>query len=1796
MTTDPLSRWTPVPIGDDVQVSNSGFTRKTAPVAAALPDGGFVITWMDYAVDGHDWGIFGQRFNADGSPAGAGFQVATTTSGGQLNSSVAALTDGGYVVTWSGPDQSSGSFMIYGRRYASDGSAVTGEFIIGAGTGAQASATGLPDGGFLVTWNFGGAQRYDVDGNPVDGWSSPALFTPMTAVLADGSLVLAWSILNGIYAQRYAADGTALDDAFQVGGAGLSPSVIALCDGGFAISWTSGGDVFARSYAADGTPAGGGVRVNSYTASDQFYASTAALADGGFMVTWFSLGQDGSDYGSYGQRFTADGTPMGLEFRINQVTQGDQVAERLVGGQSVVTLADGRLVQVWYNVDVGNRVLGEVYYHLIEVPSADGLAAPAITAIPEQDDGTLNAADAVDGTLVTVSLAGTHVIVGDLLTVRWGSAATTPRALTDADLSAGFVTVLVDATAIASQGSGTVTVTAALTDEAGTGQVVSSGVPVAVDLAAPTIAIATIAGDDIVSAAEAAAGVVIAGTTSGAEDGRLVTIGILEPDDTVVATFTTTVSSGAWSLSITAAEVAGLTEGSHRVTADVTDAVGNPAVPAGRTFLVDRVPPAPPTIVSIADSGDGGINAAEAADGSAVVVSVAGTGAQAGDVLTLNWRAHTMSVTLTADDVANGSITVAVSSGVIAGQGDGTFDVSAHLTDVVGNVGSSAVPVAVTVDSGAPGVAIAVITGDGTVDESERAAGFTINGTTSGVEDGREVTVRVVDGNGALVTSFVPTVADDAWTIVVDAATAQLLAHGTYRLTADVSDAAGNAATQAARAFSVYLPTPDMPVPIGDQVEVAAGTHPAVAVLVDGSFVVAWVPPLNAGAGMGTFVRRFASDGSPLGEAVLANTESSGYQRLPNVTALADGGFLVTWDTVGGDGLRGQRYGTDSAAIGGELALGVEMGDALDHSIVALVDGGYVVFYKYINFTTFALGMQGQRYAADGTPQGDTMLLDNGSNPAFDEPAVARLPDGSLVVAWWSGTTSFGGNIVAQCFAADGTTDGVTVVSAGSRFVDPGRHPAVATLADGGFVIAYRKGTVGDIHGQRYAADGTAQGSEFRANSYTTGDQSMPSVTALPDGGFVVTWQSNGQDGDGYGVYGQRFAGDATRLGGEFRINQATAGNQSLSDGQTVLNGNSQIVALADGRLVQMFVDNGMVAYRVIEVPDYPSARLTVDRLVDGSELHASAFSLRGLPAGATAVVTFSDGLHTVSSAILNAGGSYSIDLSSLNDGPLSAQAAMSVHGNTAASTAVPLLLNRSDSLSLTLAEWKSFGAAQQANHHAFSSVSLTGSIGSLQALAPAAIATLGLQGVTDIDVGSSLLTLSVAQLQAFLDAGVDLADGAIVRLRDNEAALKAVLRSDLAAAGIDQVDATGNLLTVDLADLSALGTVKLAANDKVTLSDTGDALAALGAAGVGLLQGLGIDYLQANDGVLRLDLAELRALGAVRLVAADDITLADTGATLAGLSVGEFRGLAGKRVDGLDASDGELSLGLGQFAGLGGVEISSGVALTVIGDAAAPNRFDFSRQTFGDDDRVVGGAGDDYLILNGDQTIAFGSNALSSIDRLVVRQGGHYDLTMDDGNVAAGHTLIVNAAALSGGDSVVFDGSAERDAAFNFLSGGTSSFTGGAGNDLVRVQGDGNWLAGGGGADRLTLGSGHDTVAFAAVSDSTGASYDTVVGFDAGTDTFDLWEGLSVAAMDARITEGLLRTGATFDALFEAAVDDSGLQAGHAVLFAADRGNLAGVEFLVVDANDTAGYQAGEDLLFRLTAATGDLLLGNLI
>ena len=103
--------------------------------------------------------------------------------------------------------------------------------------------------------------------------------------------------------------------------------------------------------------------------------------------------------------------------------------------------------------------------------------------------------------------------------------------------------------------------------------------------------------------------------------------------------------------------------------------------------------------------------------------------------------------------------------------------------------------------------------------------------------------------------------------------------------------------------------------------------------------------------------------------------------------------------------------------------------------------------------------------------------------------------------------------------------------------------------ADGSFTTAFESfeedGSGFGVFAQRFNADGTSSSAKYPVNTTTLREQSAPAIAVDLNGNELVVWQSKGQDeGDTFGIYGQWYNSSGAKLGDEFRINSATAGDQ----------------------------------------------------------------------------------------------------------------------------------------------------------------------------------------------------------------------------------------------------------------------------------------------------------------------------------------------------------------------------------------------------------------------------------------------------------------------------------------------------------------------------------------------------------------------------------------------------------------------------------------------------------------------------
>ena len=171
------------------------------------------------------------------------------------------------------------------------------------------------------------------------------------------------------------------------------------------------------------------------------------------------------------------------------------------------------------------------------------------------------------------------------------------------------------------------------------------------------------------------------------------------------------------------------------------------------------------------------------------------------------------------------------------------------------------------------------------------------------------------------------------------------------------------------------------------------------------------------------------------------------------------------------------------------------------------------------------------------------------------------MTNGGFVVTWednsHQGGDTSGTAIKAQLFDAGGSKVGgeflVNTTTKGSQ-----DEASVTALSNGGFVVTWDDasrqggdGSVSAVKAQIFDASGGKIGGEFLVNTITSSIQDAPSITALTNGGFVITWEDFSGEGDDLSsgaIKAQIFDTGGTKVGGEFLVNTTTASNQDNSE------------------------------------------------------------------------------------------------------------------------------------------------------------------------------------------------------------------------------------------------------------------------------------------------------------------------------------------------------------------------------------------------------------------------------------------------------------------------------------------------------------------------------------------------------------------------------------------------------------------------------------------------------------------------
>uniref|UniRef100_UPI00372CFDA7 Ig-like domain-containing protein n=1 Tax=Kluyvera intermedia TaxID=61648 RepID=UPI00372CFDA7 len=399
----------------------------------------------------------------------------------------------------------------------------------------------------------------------------------------------------------------------------------------------------------------------------------------------------------------------------------------------------------------------------VEHPIELDLNAVAVTIDTVTSDDMLNAAE--KGADLTLSGQTQGVEAGQTVVVKFADRTFTAQVQQD-----GSWSLTVPASSMDGLTDGRTPVNVSVTN--GNGNSADAARVVTVDTLPPTIAIDNLTDDNIINAAEAQQDLVLTGSTN-AEAGQTVTVTLNGKQ------YQTTVQNdGSWQLSVPAADMGALADGSMTVTASVSDVAGN-STSADRVGLVDATVPQ----ITINDFVTDTNTVNQAAHGQAQILSGSVTGAAAGDIVTvtINGTDYTTVVD------AAGNWSLGLPAPVVQGLTDGTWTVGVSVTDVSGNTGSSAIDV--VVNTSVPEIALNIIAIDDVINATEKGEDLQLSGSSNQPE-GTAITVTL---NGINYTAT--TAADGSWSVTVPASAVSALGEANYTVSAAVTDSVGNSAS-----------------------------------------------------------------------------------------------------------------------------------------------------------------------------------------------------------------------------------------------------------------------------------------------------------------------------------------------------------------------------------------------------------------------------------------------------------------------------------------------------------------------------------------------------------------------------------------------------------------------------------------------------------------------------------------------------------------------------------------------------------------------------------------------------------------------------------------------------------------------------------------------------------------------------------------------------------------------------------------------------------------------------------------
>lgn len=177
-----------------------------------------------------------------------------------------------------------------------------------------------------------------------------------------------------------------------------------------------------------------------------------------------------------------------------------------------------------------------------------------------------------------------------------------------------------------------------------------------------------------------------------------------------------------------------------------------------------------------------------------------------------------------------------------------------------------------------------------------------------------------------------------------------------------------------------------------------ASRNPDVAALSNGSFVVAY--EVDNTPGNATHIRaQVRTETGVLVTDVLIGSMGAGTTHQPSLVALQGGNFVMVWEQAGANGavIKVGIYNANAVLVSGfdSTTFATTTGSQTSPDVTALADGGFIVVW----YETETGAIRGQRFDANGAEIGTEFIAAASASPLSD-PDITTLADGRILISY----------------------------------------------------------------------------------------------------------------------------------------------------------------------------------------------------------------------------------------------------------------------------------------------------------------------------------------------------------------------------------------------------------------------------------------------------------------------------------------------------------------------------------------------------------------------------------------------------------------------------------------------------------------------------------------------------------------------------------------------------------------------------------------------------------------------------